>query len=322
MPTRVKLAVVIVNYKTADLVIQCLESLLDQLVDLDARVVVVDNRSQDGSIEVLRNWIAAHDKRMVVELIEAEANSGFSAGNNVGICAVDADFYLLLNSDTIVRPHAVAQLLQTAEDHPKAGIISPRLEWPDAVPQESCFRYVSPVSELIEAARTGAVTALFAKFNVPMPVSETIIAPDWTSFACVLVRREVIDGAGLMDEGFFMYFEDIEYCRRARAAGWHVLHDPKARVVHLRGGSSPVKQRAIERKRLPRYFYASRARYLYLSYGRSGLTLANGLWTLGRCLSRSREILERRATGLPHKQWIDIWTNWLKPDVPWSMQRK
>jgi N-acetylglucosaminyl-diphospho-decaprenol L-rhamnosyltransferase len=294
---------------------------LPQLTGQDAQVIIVDNCSQDGSVTTLRDWIAAHDGRLLVQLVESKTNGGFSAGNNVGIRTANADYYLLLNSDTIVRPEAISILLQTADRHPEAGLVSPRLEWPDAAPQQSCFRYISPMSEFIDAAQTGPITAAFNQFNVPLPVSETIVQPNWTSFACILVRQDVINAIGPMDEGFFMYFEDVEFCRRARKAGWLIIHNPKARVVHLRGGSSPVKQRAIERKRLPRYYYASRTRYLYLAYGWVGLTLANTLWLLGRGVSRCRELFERRGTGVPEKQWLDIWTNWLHPAVPWAQQQ-
>jgi N-acetylglucosaminyl-diphospho-decaprenol L-rhamnosyltransferase len=312
---RVKLAVVIINYKTPDFVTDCLSSLLGQLDGTAARVIVVDNFSQDASVAAIRAWIVAQDDRKMIRLIESATNSGFSAGNNLGIRAVEADYYLLLNSDTIVRPGAIAILLETAQTHRQAGIVSPRLEWPDGVPQESCFRFLSPMSEFIGAARTGPITALLRKFNFVLPLSDAIVKPDWTSFACVLVRHGMVEDIGLMDDGFFMYFEDVEYCRRARKAGWEIVHNPKARVVHLRGGSSPVKRRTLERKRLPTYYYASRSRYFYLAYGRMGMTLANILWSLGRCVSKCRELLERRERGVPEKEWLDIWTNWRHPDA-------
>jgi N-acetylglucosaminyl-diphospho-decaprenol L-rhamnosyltransferase len=316
---QMKLAVVIINYRTADLVIQCLQSLLPQLVN--ACVIVVDNCSPDASATILQNWIADNIGQNPVRLIPSQINGGFSSGNNIGMRAIDAEYYLLLNSDTIVRPEAIAILLQTADGHPEAGLISPRLEWPDETPQQSCFRYESPIGELIGAARTGALTRTLKRFDVPLPASDVIVYPQWTSFACVLVRHEALDEIGFMDEDFFMYFEDVEFCRRARKAGWEIIHNPKARVVHLRGGSSPVKQRTLERKRLPRYYYVSRTRYFYLAYGWFGLTLANILWSLGRCISKCREILGRRASGVPERQWLDIWTNWLNPVASWSQQR-
>ncbi len=314
---RVQLAAVVINYKTPDLVMQCLSSLLSQLDSVTFRVVVVDNCSHDGCVPAIANWIAAHDGKNIVRLIESETNVGFSGGNNLGIRSVDADYYLLLNSDTIVRPEAIAKLLATAESNRQAGIISPRLEWPDGTPQVSCFRYLSPMSEFIGAAHTGPITAILKRFDIPLPLSDTIVKPHWTSFACVLLRREMLDKIGLMDDGFFMYFEDVEFCRRARKAGWEIVHDPTARVIHLRGGSSPVKKNALERKRLPRYYYVSRSRYFYLAYGRLGMTFGNVLWSLGRCVSKSRELWARRERGVPEKEWRDIWTNWIHPDCPW-----
>lgn len=288
---------------------------MKQFDDTDARVVVVDNQSQDGSVAALHDWIVAHDGRDVIRLVEAEENGGFAAGNNIGIRAVNANYYLLLNSDTIVRSGAISILLHTAEEHPDAGIVSPRLEWPDGTPQESCFRYLSPMSEFIDAAQTGPIRTALNRFNVPLPVSNEIVHPQWTSFACALVRRDLINDIGFMDEKFFMYFEDVEFCRRVRNAGWAIINNPNARVVHLRGGSSPVKRKALERKRLPHYYYASRTRYFYLAYGWLGLTLANILWSLGRCVAKCREKLEHRKPMVPERQWADIWINWLNPSA-------
>ena len=128
----------------------------------------------------------------------------------------------------------------------------------------------------------------------------------------------MIDQIGLMDEGFFMYFEDVEYCHRARKAGWEIVHNPNAKVVHLRGGSSPVKESTLERRRLPPYYYASRSRYFYVVYGWVGLTFANLLWHFGRFVSKCRELFGRRERGVSEKEWLDIWTNWLHPNAKWS----
>jgi hypothetical protein len=315
---RKKLAVVVINFRTPGLVISCLQSLMDQLSPSEHTVVVVDNNSNDGSVARLEEWIAANDDGGIVRLICSNDNRGFSGGNNIGIASSDAGYYLLLNSDTIVRPGAIATLLQTAESNTTAGLVSPRLEWPDGVPQESCFCFPTPVSEFIAAAQTGPITRIFNRFDVPLRVRDTIVEPSWTSFACVLLRGTMLRQIGRMDEGFFLYFEDVEFCLRARKAGWGIVHNPAARVVHLRGGSSPVKQLAARREALPRYYYESRSRYFYVAYGRLGLTLANCLWWLGRCVSKARELLGRRPPALPQRQWRDIWTNWHRPNDPCS----
>ncbi len=307
-----KLSIVIINYKTPGMVIDCLASLLNQL-DEDMKVVIIDNKSDDGSVAALQTWLDQHDTHKRVRLVESPTNTGFSGGNNLGIKEIEADHYLLLNSDTIVRPEAIAELLKCAADHPQAGLVSPRLEWLDTTPQESCFRYPTPISELINAAATGPITRLFKGHVVAFKVSDKPAFPQWTSFACVLIKADVIRQVGLLDEGFFMYYEDVEFCYRARQAGWQIMHTPAARVVHLRGGSSSVKSRARQNKRLPRYYYASRSRLYYLLYGRSGLTLANILWWLGASVCKLRDVIERRKPSLPHKKWLDIWTNWRHP---------
>lgn len=137
--------------------------------------------------------------------------------------------------------------------------------------------------------------------------------PAWTSFACVLIRREVFNKIGMMDEGYFMYFDDMDYCRRAWQSDIVTLHWPAARVVHLRGGSSPVKQLAAERKRPPKYWYASRNRYYAKFYGRLGLWFANLCWYAGRLISLAREILRLKQPHTYNGQWRDIWTNALDP---------
>ncbi len=316
-----RLAIVIINYRTPNLAIDCLESLKDQLEVGKDRVILVDNNSGDGSVEQLSSAITDRHWSDWVTLIPSPVNGGFSAGNNIGIKAVEADVYLLLNSDTLVRPGAIAHLLQALAQHPDAGIMSPRLEWPDGTPQISCFRYRSPISELIGAAGTGPVTKLFQAYDVPIPVSDIPIYPEWVSFACVLIRRAVIEQIGLMDEGYFMYCDDIDYCRRARAGGWQILHWPNARVVHLRGGSGSVKSDLAQRKRPQAYLYASRSRYFAKFYGLSGLWAANILWLLGRSIAWVRETVGHKQPHTCEREAQDIWLNWRSPLTPFDTEK-
>jgi len=309
-----QLAVVIINYKTPEMLIDCLESLLPEMQGINAKIVVVDNFSQDDSLLLIQQWIDDQAVGDLVMLIASADNSGFSGGNNTGISAVNADYYLLLNSDTLVRQGAVALMLGAAVEDLEAGLISPRLEWPDARPQESCFRFHTPVSQLIGSANTGLITRLLKKYNVPYTVSNQRGFYDWTSFACVLVRAEVFKDVGLMDDGYFMYFEDVAFAYHAQQVGWKVLNVPGAHVVHLRGGSSPLKSQAKLRKRLPRYFYESRTRFFYQVYGWFGLLLANMFWTLGYGIALLRSLLSSSfVPSASAYQWRDIWINFLKP---------
>ena len=316
-----KLNIVIVNYRTPQLVINCLCSLENEIQIGQDIVVVVDNASGDDSIKQIERAIAENQWDFV-RVVPSSINGGFSAGNNLGIKAVRADAYLLLNSDTIVRSGAIASLLQAMATNPEAGLISPRLEWLDGTPQISCFRYLSPVSELIKAARTGLITKLLDKYDVPLPVSDKPIKPQWTSFACVLVRHEVVEQIGLMDEGYFMYFDDVDYCRKAMNAGWQILHWPQARVVHLRGGSSSVKAELAARKRPKSYYYASRTRYFTTFYGSVGLAIANTFWLAGRSISFARELIRSKQPHTCEREAQDIWQNWRNPMKPFLSSRK
>lgn len=307
---------VIVNYRTAQLCIGSLGS-LETINNISHETIVIDNASNDGSAEHIEHAIAENswDK---VRTIYSTDNLGFSAGNNIGINATSSEFVVLLNSDTIVRPGAIETLVKTLQDNPQMGMASPRLEWPDGKPQESCFRFHRPINELIRSACTGPITKLFKRYEVPLAVCDEMSYPEWTSFACVLIRRQVFEQVGLLDDKFFMYFEDVDFCRRARSAGWPIINNPQARVVHLRGGSSPVKSQAAKKKRLPRYFYESRTRYYYKHFGRSGLLMANLFWHLGAVVGRVRKLVNGSyQPNICEAQWRDIWTNFVHPDAPY-----
>ena len=312
------LSVVIVNYVTPKLTCEGLASLYPNDSDVIQKTFIVDNKSPDDSLDVIADYIDKNSLSEVVSVIPSERNGGFSAGNNLGINACDSEFILLLNSDTIVRPLAIGLLVKTLIDNPMAGMASPSLEWEDGSPQESCFRFHRPISELIRSACTGPITKLLKRYDVPIAVSDKISRPEWTSFACVLVRREVFDQIGLLDEEYFMYFEDVDFCQRARVHGWDIIHNPDARMVHLGSGSSGIKDKAAQRKRMPRYLYESRTRYYYKYFGRGGLLAANLFWYLGWCVAMTRTLLSvSYQSNICEAQWKDIWTNFGNPNTPY-----
>ncbi|UCD75125.1 MAG: glycosyltransferase family 2 protein [Phycisphaerales bacterium] len=310
-----KLCVIILNYRRAGLTIDCLESLAAEIAGRDDRsVLVVDNNSADGSAEVIEAAIRDHGWGAWAEVVRSPVNGGFAAGNNIGFRTVEAEAYLLLNNDTRMRPGSIDALLESLDRHPEAGMIGPRLEDPDGTPQVSCFRYRTPISEMLNAAGTGVLDRVFRRWVVATDVFDEPVEPPWLSFACVLVRREVVDQVGLMDEEYFMYFEDIDYSRKVRKAGWRIVHDPTARVIHLRGGSSSVKGALKSRKRVPRYYYESRSRYFAKFYGGSvGLFLTNVLWITGRGIAAARELMRTKKPHACASEALDNWTNWLRP---------
>jgi GT2 family glycosyltransferase len=301
-----RVAVVILNYRTPDLVLEAVGSVAPQVAQDDA-IVVVDNHSGDGSAQRIRDGLAGRGLEERVTVVESPVNGGFSAGNNLGILAVGAEAYLLLNSDTLVRPGAIQRLWDTLRAEPQAGLVSPRLLDADGAPQVNCFRRHTPLSELLAAARTGPVERALADWRVPMEAVPGDLQPEWTSFAAVLIRREVIELVGRLDDGYFMYYEDVDYCLRARAAGWAIRHEPRAEVVHFHGVSSKIAEMTAKRRRRPAYYYEARARYYRKTLGPLGPIIANTLWTFGRGISLARELVGHKRPHAVEREALDIW---------------
>ncbi len=311
-----KIAAIIINYKTPGLTLDCLTSLEAEISDFPgSQAIVVDNASGDDSVAILGREIKSRSWENWVALAQSAHNAGFSAGNNLGVAAAREqsafDGFLLVNSDTVVHRGALKHLCTALWKAPATGIVGPRLEWPSGEFQSSCFRCISPVSELAAAAKTGVLSRLL-RGDVPIPVdlndgigTESV---EWISFACVLIRAEALAAVGPMDEGFFMYFEDVDYCRRARLAGWQIAYAPEARVVHLRGGRTPEEFAQEERRRRPRFYYEARSRYLAKYYGRTGPVRANVCWTLGRTISLVRELAAQKSPHTVAREAGDIWT--------------
>lgn len=307
-----RVGIIILNYKTPDLVVDCLDSLKEQIKP-GIEVLVVDNASNDGSAKHIEEQITSNDWGSWARVLCSPVNGGFAAGNNLGIQAIDADAYILLNADTVVLPNTTEELLHAMELRPDAGLIGPGCVSPDGNKALSTFQFIRPISAFIGSASTGPISRLLRRYDVPFHTTDVPAEPDWVGFGCVLIRREVIEQVGLLDDGFFMYFEDVDYCHRVRDAGWTILYWPKGGIVHLLGGSSAFTSEEALRNRAPRYFYESRSRYFAKHYGRFGLLSANLAWLLGRCISLARELLGNKQPHHRKNEARDIWTNVLSP---------
>lgn len=276
---------VIVNYRTADLAIDCLRSLSGQVGDLgDGRVMIVDNASGDGSVEQIEAAISREGWSGWAEVMPLARNGGFAYGNNAGICAAlgaahPPDYVLLLNPDTVARPGAIRALVDFMEAHPEAGIAGSLLENAAGRVDCSAHRIPSPLAELDGAARLGLLSRLLHRYAVSPPLRDEAHECDWVSGASMIVRRQVLEQIGPMDEGYFLYFEEVDFCCQAQAAGWSVWYVPESRVLHLEGASTGIRCAA---KRRAAYWYDSRRRFFLKHYGIAGLLLADLLWAVGR----------------------------------------
>ncbi|MBC7956115.1 MAG: glycosyltransferase family 2 protein [Cytophagales bacterium] len=301
-----RLLISIVAWKGADLTIDCLRSIEPELASVPGtRVIVVDNASPDGAADRVAQAIADNHWGAWATLIRAPGNGGFAAGNNIAIRemlaeAQPAEFCLLLNPDTLVRPGALRILLDFLLAHPKVGIAGGRSEDLDATPQMCCFRFPNAVNEVLGYLGIGALDRVFHRHLTRLGIPEQPREVDWVSGAFMLIRKAVLDDIGLMDETFFLYFEETDFTRRARLAGWGCWHVPQARIVHLVGQSSGVTVRGQPRKRVPGYWFDSRRRYFVMHHGRVYTALMDLLVVLGYPIGRLMGRLRRRPSQAPH----------------------
>jgi hypothetical protein len=234
------LAIVVVSYNARQHLESCLRSLSAAPPQVGHEIVVVDNASSDGSVEAVRaGW-------PTVRVFAQAANAGFAAANNVGIRASASELVLLLNNDTIVPPGAIDALVARVRARPEAAVAGPRLVNGDGIAELSFGPMISPLGEL----RQKALMTLHER--AVGPVSRWVERAtrqehyvDWVSGAALLVRRNAAEAVGLLDERYFLYTEDVDFCAAIRARGHKVLFTPAAEIVHLRGRSRATAPAAM-----------------------------------------------------------------------------
>jgi GT2 family glycosyltransferase len=309
------LLIIILNYRTPELTIDCLRSLQKEVRSLPGtRVIVSDNASGDGSVEQIQAAITDANWDEWVTLLPLDRNGGYAFGNNAAIrlgleSTTPPSYFLLLNPDTIVRPGALKALVDFMDSHPHTGIAGSRLEDPDGTPQHSAFRFHTFWSELDCSLRSCVVSKLLANWIVAPPISEQACLTDWVAGASMVIRREVFASVGLLDEKYFLYFEEVDFCLQAKKAGWECWYVPASRVVHLVGQSSGVTDRKRPPKRLPKYWFDSRRRYFLKNYGWLYAVLADLAWLSGFILWRWRRAIQRKPDTDPPRMMSDFLLN-------------
>jgi GT2 family glycosyltransferase len=226
----VDVSIVTVSYNVRDDLLRCLASLRDAPPRLTHEIVVVDNASGDGSADAARLAGA--------RVIETGSNAGFARASNIGIRASSGTNVLLLNSDTIVPAGAVDRLVAELERDPDVAVVGPRLVDGQGRAELSYGRMIGPLNEWLQKRRArGDVERLSRRREYP----------DWVSGACLLVRRADADAVGLLDERYFMYAEDVDFCAAIRARGRRILFTPDVEIVHFRGRSAAHAPAATHR---------------------------------------------------------------------------
>ncbi len=230
-----RLSVVFLSYNTRDLTKQALSSVLDAAECMEVEVLVVDNASVDGSADMVEEEFPQ------VKLIRNEDNVGFAAGNNVALRQVVGEYVLLINTDTIVRRDALLTMVDFLDAHPEAGACGCKILDPDGTLQLDSRRgFPTPVAAF---CKMSGLSRLFPNHPVISRYYMTYLDPEQMaevevlSGSCMMVRKTVIDQVGLLDEDYFMYGEDIDWCYRIYQAGWKIYYVPDTEIIHFRGES-------------------------------------------------------------------------------------
>lgn len=282
-----RIAAIIVNYKTPDMVMGCLAALAGERAALpDLRAVVVDNASPDNSAEVLAQRLAGAEWAGWVDFLPLPLNGGFGWGNNQAILHLlqgdtPPEAVLLLNPDAVVEPGAVAALARDLAARPDAGAVGSQLVNPDGTLSGSAFRFPTVGSEFVRGTGISRIGALLGIPPTLVPFGE--VGPvEWLTGASVLLRVAALRQCGLFDTGFFLYFEEVELLRRFADNGWTCYHCPASRVLHVAGASTGVVDGTSRAARVPPdYVFQSRKRYFALTGGRGRALLADLAWLAG-----------------------------------------
>ncbi len=295
-------ATIIVNYRTSEATIEAVTALVPEIDKLvDPIVVIVDNDSGDGSFERLLAVFADARWRGRVVVVSSGHNGGFGFGVNVGVKHVLASsrtprYFYVLNPDTSIKPGALDALLGFMAGHPDAGLLG-NLIHNAAGDDLRGFRFPSPLSELENGASLGLLSRLLRNHKLVMDITESCEV-DWVSGVSMLFRSEVFSTAGFFDEAFFLYFEEIDLARRVRQAGWKIYFVAEAGVDHIGGLSTGMGDTT---RRMPRYWFDSRRRFLVKHHGRFYAAACDAAWLCGHAIFKAKLKLIRRDYALRPK---------------------
>lgn len=303
--SRRDVAIIIVSYRSAELTIAALRSVDAARVSSAhaIRAVVIDNASGDAS--EITGAVARHFWSSWVTVIQAPRNGGFAYGNNLGIryaySAAIPDYVYLLNPDAEVREGAIDALVRFLELHPKVGLAGSEIENVDGSEWPIAFRFPSLLSELNDGLNLGIASRLLGRWLVPRKMGKTAGPVDWICGASMMIRPAVLAAIGGLDENYFLYFEETDFCRRASRAGFQTWYVPESRVRHMKGQSTGADTDRTGASRLPAYWFQSRRRYFALAFGTPGAMVIDVVAVGAHALGYIKRILQsRRHTAVPH----------------------
>jgi N-acetylglucosaminyl-diphospho-decaprenol L-rhamnosyltransferase len=314
-----EISVIIVNYDTAGLAIEAIESVFAQNHQGHAvDVHLVDNASPRGDSAVLQAAVAKRKWRTKVTLYLEEKNHGFGRGNNIVLEALarrpsPPDKVFLLNPDARLKNNAIAVLADFLDARPRVGLAGARIEIPGNIPVTAAFRFPGLISEASAALAFGPVARLCRRWQVPQAPDLATSQTDWVAGAAVMARFQVLAEVAFFDPAYFLYYEEVDLMRQTARRGWETWHVAEAEVVHMEGAATGVKSGEARRKRQPAYWYHSWQHYFRKNHGRMFALLAGGAWMLGALLNYAITGLRGKAPAAPMHLFQDFWAMAFRP---------
>ena len=279
-------SVVVVNYRTPEYAIKCVQSLVAERLPIsNLDVVLVDNASGDNSVSMMSEGLADLIDEGFVKLMPLELNGGFGWANNQALLMLSAreqppEFVMLLNPDCTIEPLAIRRLLNELLSSDNSAVAGSQLLNPDGSWTGSAFRFPTVGREFLRGARMEKLGRLFG-IAPTLITSETPCEADWVTGASCLIRTSALAREGLFDDGFFLYFEEVELMFRLRRAGWTIRHVPASLVFHIGGASTGLSDRSSLVREFPFYWFASRRRFFTLAYGPRRAYISGIAWIIG-----------------------------------------
>lgn len=312
-----EIAVIIVNYNTAALTLDAIESVLARSHGgRSIELHVVDNASPNGDASVLSAALAERGWTSRVHLRSETQNHGFGRGNNLVLTelmrrAAPPAYAFLLNPDARLDNEAVAVLADFLDAHPAAAAAGASISSPEGVPVASAFRFPGIVSTFASALCLGPVSRLLRAWEVSLPPAMGTQRVDWVPGAAVMLRLSAVQRAGYFDPSYFLYFEEVDLMRQLTRQGGEVWHVGEARVAHTEGAATGV--RGASTRRLPAYWYHSWQHYFDKNRGRGMALLVAAAWYTGAAANGIIAALRGRQPDAPKRFYGDFWRLAIRP---------
>jgi len=295
-----KIIIIIVNYKTAELACKCIDSIVKKKSNkYEVSILIVDNNSMDGSGEILLHKAGIASSQVSIKYISSSFNGGYAYGNNLAINYInkkgmDFDYLWLLNPDTEIKSGADEALVDVLQNNTEIGICGSQLQDYDGGIQISAFRFPNVISEILSALKLGFLDDLFKSYKGICEMSPVPMRVDWVAGASMMIKSSVLQKLPEMDEKFFLYYEEVDYCFNVKNHGWECWYVPQSIVIHHVGAATGISDMRKKAPRRPTYWFDSRRRYFIKNNGKISTFITDVVFIICFSLWRLRRRIQNK----------------------------